>query len=105
MTHHDHQLLTTAHAAAPGRGIRITANRGVWRKPDIHWTRFEAPATLAGFVGELDDQAVTVYRGDVCIRVLLGDIVLVTDDVGLTELSRDLTLEEALELAPPAVAA
>jgi hypothetical protein len=99
MTPRDHQLLRTAHAAAPGRGVRITAARGVWRKPGEHWRRFEGPATLAGFVGELTDQAATVYRGDVCMRALLGDLVEVTDDVSFIELASPPTLEEALELA------
>jgi hypothetical protein len=99
LTPRDYETLQAAAAAAPARGVRITAARGVWRKPDTRWQRFEGPATLAGFVGALTDQDVGVHRGDVCVRVLLGDVTAVTDDVSYLQLVGPLSIEEALELA------
>ena len=99
MSPRDHHLIDIAHAGAPARGVRVTASRGVCRVPDGPWRRFEGPATMAGFVGDLDNQSLTLYRSDACMRVLFGDVQDVRDDVAYRELVSPLSLEEALTFA------
>jgi hypothetical protein len=93
----DLELLRIAANGAPGRGVRITARRGMWAKNGV-WNRFESEATIAGFVSLLDDEAVELEHGNLCIWVRFGDIEYVTDDVSLMELARKPTVAEALAL-------
>jgi hypothetical protein len=99
MSPRDRRLLEVAAAAAPGRGVRVTARRGVWRKGDGDWKRFENETTIAGFAADLNEQGVHLRRGELDILVLLGDVLAVNDDVSIFELAAGPTLQEALDLS------
>jgi hypothetical protein len=100
---HDLELLHIAAAQAPIRGVRVTARRGVWML-DGHRQRFEDETTIAGWVARFDDQQLELIHGHVNVAIVLADVEHVTDDVSLSELSREPTLAEALALGVRAVA-